>query len=214
MPREDNLTTAELRARLEERRKRADGIRKERKRLAERLDDVRHAIRQVRKRIKHRLAHQRGGEVAAKWCRTKLGVTEHPYGSNWGVPVQDWIKFTGYGGPVPWCGCFACFAVVHEGGAKIPVRVRLGYHGYIDQDARANRNGLHAVSVNDARPGDVVAYDFAHVGVIVGPTRDGMVHAIEGNTSSGISGSQNNGGGVYERRRPVGDVLVIARPDY
>jgi hypothetical protein len=47
----------------------------------------------------------------------------------------------------------------------------------------------------------------------VGPTVNGMVHTVEGNTSSS-TGSQNNGGGVYERRRPVSDVAVIARPEY
>jgi len=49
-------------------------------------------------------ARQAGGRAAVRWARSKIGVHEKPAGSNWGHPVQDWIKFTGYENPVFWCG--------------------------------------------------------------------------------------------------------------
>ena len=57
--------------------------------------------RRARKPIlKRRYEAQQGGaKEAIKWARKQIGVTEHPKGSNWGHPVQDWITFTGYGGP-------------------------------------------------------------------------------------------------------------------
>lgn len=212
----DNLTAAELRQKLELRRDRREELTGEIQRRKRRRSGIIAWIERAVPRLRRKRRRERkvGPLDAVAWCRRQLGTTEHPPGSNWGEPVEDWIRFTGYTGPVPWCGCFAAFAVVKIGGAAIPAVQRLGYHGFIIDDARAGRNGLRAVPVEEARPGDLVAYDFAHIGVIVGRTEAGAVHTIEGNTSPASGGSQNNGGGVYERRRPIGDVAVIARPAY
>lgn len=40
-----------------------------------------------------------------------------------------------------------------------------------------------------------------HVGLVTAVNSDGSIQTIEGNTSGGTSGSQNNGGGVYRRTR-------------
>ena len=78
--------------------------------------------RRARKPIlkrRYEAQQRRARRQAVKWARRQIGTTEHPKGSNWGHPVQDWITFTGYGGPVFWCGCFVAFAVVEKGGAQI-----------------------------------------------------------------------------------------------
>jgi hypothetical protein len=156
-----------------------------------------------------------GGAKAAEWARAQLGKTESPSGSNLGPGITEWQQFTGYGVPpgVFWCGCFVCYAVVHEGGADIPSRIRLGYDLNIVDDARNNTNGLSLVPTAAAQPGDIVVYDFRHIGLIVGPTEGGLVHTIEGNTSS-TTGQVNNGGGVFEHRRSISDVVAVARPAY
>lgn len=165
-----------------------------------------------RKKLRKRY-DRAGGKKAIDWAKSKVGTTESPAGSNWGPRIGEWIKFTGYTGPVPWCGCFAAFAVVKIGGARIPNRIRLGYTGYIVADARSGRNGLREVSSASARAGDIVVFDFGHIGLI--KHVDGStLYTVEGNTSAGESGSQANGGGVFERVRSLGDVVVIARPDY
>ena len=150
-----------------------------------------------------------------KWARAQIGTIESPAYSNWGPEIGEWIKYTGYSGPVYWCGCFVCYAVVKIGGANIPQRIRLGYHLNIVADAKAGANGLHAVSVADAQPGDIVAFDFQHIALVVEKyDGSGYLSTIDGNTSATDAGSQSNGGGVFPKRRAIGDVLVVARPSY
>jgi hypothetical protein len=161
-------------------------------------------------------ARQAGARAAVRWARlqARKGVHESPPKSNWGHPVQDWIKFTGYDHAVFWCGCFVAFAVVKKGGAKVPHRIRLGLDSAINADARNGENGFEReVSVNDAKPGDIATFDFRHIGLVVGPTRNGMIHTIDGNTSAS-DGSNNNGGEVAEHRRPVSQVTVVGRLHY
>lgn len=186
-------------------------------RLDRRLTVVREQIvkleGQVRRLTRKVRRQRRGGKAAVAWGMRKVGITESPPESNWGPEIGQWIKYTGYSGPVYWCGCFACYAVVKVGKAAVPNRIRLGYTGYIVQDARANVNGLRAVSFADARPGDILVYDFDHIGVfrsISGST----VYTVEGNTSPGSSGHQSNGGGVWDRIRSTSDVLCVARPEW
>jgi cell wall-associated NlpC family hydrolase len=72
-------------------------------------------------------------------------------------------------------------------------------------------------NVNDRKPGDFVffkwpgvSHDFCdHVGIYAGNGQ-----TIEGNTSSGTSGSQNNGGGVFVRVRGFANVVAVVRPTY
>ncbi|HEX2319089.1 MAG TPA: hypothetical protein VHJ18_08925 [Streptosporangiaceae bacterium] len=159
-------------------------------------------------------ARKSGARAAVRWARSKIGAHENPAGSNWGKPVQEWITFTGYDGPVFWCGCFVAFAVVKQGGANVPDRMRLGFHEYINEDAMAGRNGFdRAVSVDQARPGDIATFNFKHIGLVVGRTKDGLIHTIDGNTSAS-DGSNPNGGEVAEHRRPVSEVLCVGRLRY
>jgi hypothetical protein len=178
----------------------------------ERRHKVTEKLKKVRKALED--AKQSGGGAAVKWALSQQGVTETPYGSNWGEPVQTWIKNCGYTYAVPWCGCFAREAVVGHGGADIPADHRLGYAGYISDDARNGANGMRAVPFDEAQPGDLLVFwGSAHIGVCVERNGDTLT-TIEGNTSSGSSGSQSNGGGVYQRTRYRGDVTTVARPAY
>lgn len=76
-----------------------------------------------------------------------------------------------------------------------------------------------AVSRNSLRKGDIVFYDWDgsgdcdHVGIVesVGSSR---ITTIEGNTSSGNSGSQSNGDGVYRRYRTYSQIAKAIRPAY
>lgn len=194
----------------------------DKKKLVKRL---RRVARRMAKRIpvlKKRIEAKRksGAKKAVLAARRHVGVTENPPGSNRGpYPIStSQINCIGYDG-VAWCGCEVCELAVIIGGADIPLKARLAYTPYIDQDAGNGANGLSEVSVYAAEPGDIAVFNFGsggakHTGLVVGPTVGGYVHCIEGNTSSGTSGSQDNGGGVYERKRPISDVICVARPDY
>ena len=82
----------------------------------------------------------------------------------------------------------------------------------------ARRAGA-TVAKSDARPGDVVYFDWQldeetdHVGIVVA-NYGTFLETIEGNTSSGSSGSQSNGGVVARRQRNLHNVCAIVRPDY
>jgi hypothetical protein len=159
-------------------------------------------------------AQQAGAKAAVSWARKQIGTTEHPKGSNWGHPVEDWMTFTGYGGPVFWCGCFVAYAVIEKGGARIPERIRLGLDTDINADAPAGRNGFErAVSVNDARAGDIATFNCRHIALVAGPTRNGLIHTIDGN-SSASNGSNNNGGEVAEHKRSANLVTYVGRLRY
>jgi len=156
------------------------------------------------------------GEKAIERAMPYVGVTEHPAGSNWGPEVSKFITFTGYTGPVFWCGCFACWVVVKLGGANIPSRIRMGYAPYITEDAIAGRNGFTAVPISKGRAGDVVClWGGEHVVTLREDVEPGAAYikTIEGNTSSG-DGSQSNGGCVALKERSIGDVDrgIAARP--
>lgn len=76
-----------------------------------------------------------------------------------------------------------------------------------------------AVNRDALRKGDIVYFDWDgsgdcdHVGIVesVGSSR---ITTIEGNTSSGNSGSQSNGDGVYRRYRTRSQIAKAIRPAY
>lgn len=181
------------------------------KRMAKRIPALRKRIEAKRKG---------GAEKAVKWAKAQIGRTESPAGSNTGpFPVTACQTFTlGYDG-VPWCGCFVAYAAIHEGGAKIPNKARLAYTPYICADSAASTNGLHRVSLEEVRAGDLIVFNFDggvpdHVELALGPVLDGLTDCVGGNTSAGASGSQDNGGGVFRRQRPTYQIACVARPDY
>lgn len=72
------------------------------------------------------------------------------------------------------------------------------------------------------RKGDLVIMDFSgnstvtdHIGFVY-EVKNGVLHTIEGNTSSDNKGSQNNGGGVWRKTRDPKKVKIVGayRPPY
>lgn len=82
-----------------------------------------------------------------------------------------------------------------------------------------NHYKSQAVSKYSLRPGDIVYYDWDrsgdcdHVGIVESAGAS-QVTTIEGNTSSGNSGSQSNGDGVYRRYRSYSQIAKAIRPPY
>jgi hypothetical protein len=155
-----------------------------------------------------------GPQRAVKWGLAQAGTAEKPNGSNWGPKISDWIKASGYGSPVPWCQCFANAVAVHGGAPQL----RTGY----TPSVLAGIGGYKRVTAKEARAGDMVFFKFPgvsgdtcdHVGVLLERPGENTVKDIEGNTSPGNSGSQNNGQGVYVRTRPKSMVAGYVRPPY
>lgn len=137
-------------------------------------------------------------------ARSEIGYTESPAGSNR-------TKFAGEAGHAngqPWCATFAVAMARRCGGA---VGNESAYTPSLYGSMR---------HVSDPLPGDLAFFDFPdrvdriqHVGIVVGGDAT-SVTCVEGNTSSGSSGSQSNGGGVYLRTRSRRVVVGFGRPDY
>lgn len=162
----------------------------------------------------------KGAEASLAFARKYIGVTEKPAGSNWGHPVQDWIKLAGYVGPVPWCGCAAnafCMAGGIPSGAGW-----IGYTPAIISHAKRGVGGWSWHGTSSGKPGDLALFDTpggdpaVHVGMVEKKINNSTYQTIEGNTSSG-SGSQSDGGGVFRRQRSTqGNFHIVgfARPPW
>lgn len=138
----------------------------------------------------------------------ELGYTETPPGSN----RTKFAKEAGHANGQPWCATFVV-AMARRVGVKLPSE-----SAYTPTMAAAMREWQRL-----PQPGDLAFFNFPndgknriqHVGIVesVDFTK-ATVTCIEGNTSSGTSGSQDNGGGVYRRTRPFSHVVGFGRPAY
>lgn len=162
-----------------------------------------------------------GPEAACKWALEQVGTTENPPGSNWGGRIEDWIRATGYTSPVPWCGCFVNAALIRAG---LPTGSGwIGFTPAIVARARAGTGGWSWHGPESGRRGDLALFDTpggdpaVHVGLVLARLDASTYDTVEGNTSSGSGGSQDNGGGVFKRRRSTGGtfrIIGFARPPY
>lgn len=146
-------------------------------------------------------------EKVLEAARKELGTKESPANSN-NVKYNTWFYGRAVSGSAyPWCMAFIqwLFAQV---GKKLP---------YITASCSAlldwYRRNRPASVVKTPKPGDIIIYNFGHTG-IVETVGSGTITAIEGNTSPGAAGSQDNGGMVCRRTRKTSLVTAYIRPDY
>lgn len=180
--------------------------------------EERRAKRRHKKIRKLREQHGKGATAAVEWALDQRGVVEQPANSNRGPLIDIWQKAVDMIAQ-PWCGAFTHYASKEKGGAS-GLTWRLRYTPYGLADARAGINGfVGAVAKEQAQPGDHAFFNFSggavpqHTGLVVKRVPGGLL-TIEGNTSSGNSGSQSNGGGVFLRTRPDWIVCGVGRPRY
>lgn len=147
-------------------------------------------------------------------ARGELGVTENPPGSN---RVKYWDVWYGMQGQ-PWCVAFLYWVFHHAGegsaffaGAKTASCGTL-YRWYQEQG--------QTVAKKDIQPGDIVILNFSgtsetqHCGLVVDVGPSNWVQTIEGNTASGLEGSQDNGGCVALKIRTMAQIVGVCRPKY
>lgn len=156
-------------------------------------------------------------EAVLRVARSQVGKTEHPPGSN-ETPYGAAYRMNG----VAWCGIFVwwCFKEagvdLHAAGIADPQ--------YTPSFVReAERAGWKRIPDAEIRAGDVLFFDFVapfnssgiqHVAIATGRPSGGYVRTVEGNTSSGNQGSQDNGGGVFERTRSLSVIVAAVRPPW
>lgn len=180
---------------------------------------VRGPVQLVRshRRIKEARKHAHTPHAVLSWERQHVGLTESPPNSNRGREISEWQRDVAGIDGQPWCGAFQGYALRHVAG--IEVAPGIVYTPNIINYAKSGTGGFvswHPWSKR--KPGDLVLFKWPGVSSApcdhVGMLDDDRVHTIEGNTSSGDSGSQNNGGGVYRRDRGSQFVVGCARPRY
>ena len=128
------------------------------------------------------------------------------YGAAYGMNFQPWCVMF-----VWWCFQRANAGKLFYGGNRTALCSTLyNYHKGVGQ----------SVGTSALRAGDIVFFDFSgrkqatnHVGIVESVTGS-TITTIEGNTSSGASGSQSNGDGVYRRQRRTSVISCAYRPAY
>lgn len=161
-------------------------------------------------------------EAVIETARLQLGISENPPGSN---RVKYWEDYgPGWQGQ-PWCVCFLwwCFRAAGEekaffGGARTASCGAL---------LRWYQAQGQTVPASEVERGDIVILDFTgrqkdtqHCGLVVGVNYHvsggwkTSVQTIEGNTTPGEEGSQDNGGCVALKTRWGNQIVAVCRPKY
>jgi peptidoglycan hydrolase-like protein with peptidoglycan-binding domain len=143
-----------------------------------------------------------------KVARSQLGYVE---GNNNDTKFGKWYGMNHQ----PWCDMFVSWCGAQSGGGDI-IGKFASTVVHANWFKKAERWG------KSPKVGSIVFFDFpndgvdriSHVGIVEAVRSDGRITTIEGNTSSGESGSQANGGGVYRRNRAVSSVVGYGYPNY
>lgn len=143
--------------------------------------------------------------VQTELAATKLGIREMG-GNNHGPWVKKFLAEVGLPEGYAWCDAFQSFEMDGAAGHRLPIESASVAQTY------ATAKQLGWVVAKPGR-GDLVCYDFDgdgqfddHIGLVVKVVSIGpmlTLDTVEGNTSSGVAGSQGDGDGVFLRRRVV-----------
>lgn len=122
-------------------------------------------------------------------------------GNNRGTWVESFQANIGIPAESSWCAACLAFCADAAHALRPPNAVAGSVHGWKQW---AKNGGL---LVKAPARGVACLHDsgggHGHIGIVKG-TLTGFVQSIEGNTSSGVLGSQDNGDGVYRRTRTKG----------
>lgn len=146
------------------------------------------------------------------------------WGNNLGPYVQQ-IQRLGSElspGAWPWCAAATSWAYRCAGWKSWAAFVRSHHEAWVPdwvRAAREGRYGMRIVSPRLARRGDAICFDWQgdrthdHIGLI--RSRPNLatlnVPTVEGNTSPGTSGSQDDGGGMWLRTRSAAAPQILIR---
>ena len=131
------------------------------------------------------------GAAALQKAQTQLGV--HEQGTNTGKEVDEYLASAGVGPGNPWCASFVTWAL-EKAGHKMDGSGWAAVQTWV-RNAEAEQNDLQIVSADQARPGDIVAYDWGkqddfgadgHIGFLASNVEGGKFTALEGNNQDQV----------------------------
>ena len=137
------------------------------------------------------------GGAALGVAKGELGVRE--VGTNAGPKVDEYLSAAGVPSGNPWCASFITWSL-EKAGHKMPGGGWAAVQTWV-RNAEQGKNGLQIVSAADARPGDIVAYDWGgqndfgadgHIGFLDSTVQDGKFKALEGNNADAVSSVDRN----------------------
>ncbi len=160
------------------------------------------------------------GAAALQVAQSQKGVAE--VGTNTGPQVDQYLAAAKVAPGNPWCASFVTWSL-EKAGHKMPGGGWAGVATWV-RNAEQNANGLKFVTAEEARPGDIVAYDWGgqndfgsdgHIGFLESNVKDGKFTALEGNNADKVNVVPRSvGGGAkvvfirVEGNAPPGSVPV------
>lgn len=156
-------------------------------------------------------------ETLVRLAKGEVG-TEEVNGTNCGPRVNEYKAATWLPADKgwPWCAAFICWLVreamnacniVETAGFKRPQTA--GAWDFINWSlAQDSTTQTKRDPRTDIQAGDIVVFTFSHIGLAIGPVKDGFVDTIEGNTDG--DGSRE-GGAVLVKRRFLGKIRARIR---
>lgn len=113
----------------------------------------------------------------------------------------------------PWCACFTSWVLWKAGFSKAELRKMLGKNIFKVFSIRDHAKKIGRWK-SKPKPGYLVVFSYSHIEIVEKVLGTGYIQTIGGNTSSGNRGSQNNGRGVWRRKRSTRQVMGYVQIPY
>ena len=144
---------------------------------------------------------------------SEVGTREEG-GNNRGKEIVEYQKATWLEpGPWPWCAAFTCWLLrewLEYPEVAFCLNIPPGKENtWRCQDASAfgwekwaKAKGLQVLSENSkAKAGDIVIFDFSHIGIVVFDQAGSFIETVEGNTNGKGERDSTAGDGVWRKHR-------------
>lgn len=153
-----------------------------------------------------------------KLAESQVGITEYPKNSNNVIYNTEYYGKEVNGSAYPWCVTFLWWVFNHARESKAFFNSgKTASCGILKTLYQAEG---HYYTDEKYIPGDIALMSFnankqiQHCGLIIDKKDNDHYITIEGNTSPGLEGSQNNGGCVAKKIRDRWTIVGVCRPEY
>lgn len=163
--------------------------------LSKQIKNFHDDLRAVNKKIEQLEAQRDEGRKAyVRFLESKVGVTE-------GSKLQrKWAADLGYSWTLPWCSIFVAYGLKHHGGFDGKLPSNPAYSGAWLSWSHGKR-----VSYSEARPGDLLIFDWGD---------GGMTDHVATYVGNGIKIGGNEADRVEKDAVPAGAIVGVVRPDW
>lgn len=162
------------------------------------------------------LSPEQARDALARIAEAEIGVREIG-GNNRGPRVREYQGATWTEpGVWPWCAAFVCW-IIREWMKSPSVQQIAKFHrprttGAFDFIRWAKDEGLKVLGENErCRRGDIVVFDFSHIGLVTADSERGEIESVDGNTNGKGERDSESGDGVWRKYRPRSDAKAFIR---